>query len=116
MNVRPMSRPLNFVIFISVGLSILLVLHLYLWRRLVRDTQLAPPWRTISTIGLVLAGLSIPLTLFVLRRSASGFLRPVLWASLIWMGWLFLLFVALLAADAIRLGFWVFRRATGDDG
>ena len=111
-----MSRPLNFVIFISAGLSILLALHHYLWRRLVHDTQLAPRWRTITTTGLVLAGLSIPLTLFVLRRSAVGFLRPVLWASLIWMGTLFLLFVALLAADVIRLGFWVFRRATGDPG
>jgi predicted MPP superfamily phosphohydrolase len=109
-----MSRPLNFFIFISAGLSILLALHYYFWRRLVRDTQLARPWRAIATIGLVLAGLSIPTTLFFLRGSSSGALRPLLWASLIWMGSVLLMFVALLSTDAIRLGIWGFRRAKGE--
>ena len=95
---------MNFVIFIFVGLSILLLLHYYLWLRLVRRTQLAAPWRAITTIGLVLAGTSIPVALFLLRRSADSPFRPLLWAPLIWMGWMFLLFVLLLGTDAICVG------------
>jgi len=110
-----MSRPLNFVIFIFVGLSILLLLHYYLWLRLVHRTQLAAPWRAITTIGLVLAGTSIPVALFLLRRYADSPFRPLLWAPLIWMGWMFLLFVLLLGTDAICAGVWVFRRATGGE-
>lgn len=108
-----MGRLSNFVIFISVGLSILLGLHYYLWLRLVRDTQLPGPWRAITTIGLAIAAASIPTTLVFLRRSSAGPLRPLLWAAFIWMGLMFLLFVLLLGADTIWLGFWAFRRATG---
>lgn len=105
-----MSRSLNFVAFISVSLGVLFALHYYLWRRLVRDTRLSPPWRTITSLGLVVAGLSVPIALFVLRRSPGSGLRPLLWASLIWMGSLFLLFLTLLATDGIRVALWAVRR------
>jgi predicted MPP superfamily phosphohydrolase len=61
----------------------------------------------------MVAGLSVPIGLFVLRRSPGAALRPLLWASLIWMGSLFLLFLTLLATDGLRFAFWALRRAKG---
>ena len=94
-------RVLQFVIFLSIVLSILGGLHYYLWARLVRDT--APPGVLARCGGYALIGLALSMPLaMVLGRHSLG--RPLVWIAFLWMGVMFFLFVALLGTDIVYLG------------
>jgi predicted MPP superfamily phosphohydrolase len=105
-----MSR---FLIFVTIVLTIAVGVHYYLWARLVRDPHLPAPWRGVATIALALLATAIPAALFVGRRlSPTG--RLLAWPAYVWMGAMFILFVALLSADAVRFVAWLVRR--GNEG
>src|SRR3954467_2054185 len=55
-------------VFLLVALSLLAGIHFYLWVRLVRDTQLAPPTRGWITAAIVGLAMLVPLTLLLFRR------------------------------------------------
>ncbi len=94
-----MSR---FLIFIAVVIAIIVGLHYYLWARLVRDPQLALPWRLLATWALVLLALSMPTAMFLSRaRPAAG--RLLAWPAFSWMGVMFLLVVAFATVDLLRV-------------
>jgi len=105
-----MPRWTSFLVFFTVFLILLTAIHAYLWLRLVRAPQLPPPWRTVLTVSIILAGISIPVVLIFFRRpGASGVAKPLVWGAYIWLGTMFLLFVGVLAGDLVRAGIWAVR-------
>jgi len=88
--------------FFLMALSIFGGTHFYLWLRLVRDTRLSGGWyAALSILTLLLFGL-IPLTFIFGRRATSRFGALVVWPGYIWLGTLFLLFVAVVGVDLVR--------------
>ena len=85
--------------FVLIFFSILALLHVYLWRRLVHDTRLPTAARHSATLLLGLLCISIPLTMMLFRRSGE----PAAIASYIWLGVMFYLFTALVIFDLLRL-------------
>ncbi|MBK9516305.1 MAG: metallophosphoesterase [Anaeromyxobacter sp.] len=101
-----MARPLSFLLFFAVALAVLGGMHGYLWLRLVRDTGLPEPWRRLATWALVLAALLVPAGMFAARLAGQHISRVLPLAAFVWMGLSFLIFAALLVADAGRLLAW----------
>jgi predicted MPP superfamily phosphohydrolase len=93
-------RILQFVIFLSIVISVLGGIHYYLWARLLRDAAPPPVVMRAGTLVLTFCGLSIPATLFFGR---AGLGRPLAWFAYVWMGVMFFLFVALVATDVTYL-------------
>ena len=50
-----MPRPLQFVIFFAIAISLVFGLHYYLWLRLVRDAALTGFWARAVTVILAVA-------------------------------------------------------------
>lgn len=108
-----MPRWTSFLAFFTVFLIVLGAIHAYLWLRLVRAPQLPAPWRTVLTIAIVLAGVSVPIVLIFFRGpGAPALTKPLVWAAYIWLGTMFLLFVGSLTADLLQAGVWALRRLT----
>ena len=88
--------------FIAVALSLLAGIHYYLWARLIRDPRWAAPWITVGGTLLSLLAASIPLSL-ILGRGRGHFRGKFVWLGYFWLGVMFLLFVAVVSTDALRL-------------
>jgi len=104
-----MSRLLTFV---ALALCLLAGIHYYLWTRLIRDPRVADPWNTVASLLLVLLAVSMPAVL-ILGRGHPGIRRALAWPAYIWMGVMFLFFVALLSTDLARLLMALGRRVVG---
>jgi predicted MPP superfamily phosphohydrolase len=95
--------------FLSTVLSIWAAIHLYVFWRLA-----SIPWvaEHFSSIGLVIAALALWASYVFVRILDSMGLQSVCWPleylAANWIGVLFLLFWALLAADLVTLGGWLF--------
>jgi hypothetical protein len=98
-----MSRALSFAIFAGTALLITASVHYYIWARLVRDVGLPPlPYRLLT--GLVIAlFVSVPLTMWLGRSSATDSWRPLVLGLWAWTGFMFLLLMLLGATDLGRL-------------
>lgn len=106
-----MARWSSFAVFFAIILLVLAAIHVHLWARLIRAPQLPPPWRTLLTVAILLAGISIPVVLIFFRSpGAPALAKPLVWAAYIWLGTMFLLFVGVLATDLIRAAAWAGRR------
>jgi hypothetical protein len=97
-------RAVSFAIFLLVALAVLAGMHGYVWLRLVRDPALAEPWRRILGVALVLLTISFPLAIVALRHAPRPLDRIIPIAAFTWVGIAFLLFIAVLALDLLRLG------------
>ena len=107
-----MGRVGSMIVFLVVVLGILGGLHVFIWLRLVRDTQLPPPWNALALATMLLLGLAIPASLFYGRNHPE--LRRVLgWPAYIWLGMVFLMFLTLLGTDIIRGCYRLFAHLTG---
>lgn len=107
-----MTRGPAIFLFVGAVLAVLVGLHYYLWRRLVRATQLRQPWARLSTAALVLAAATLIASLFM-ARSELGAKPLAVWPGFTWIGVMFLLFVSLLAVDVARLLGALVRRLSG---
>lgn len=110
-----MNLWLRFAIFLTVGTSLIGGWHHYLWARLVRDTGLPEPWRSVATVVLVSLAVAMPLTMGLARSLPPGAARPIFLALFSWMGLAFLLFFLLLLGDIARLGLGLIDRSRGLD-
>ena len=103
-----------FAMFGLVATSITVLLHRYLWARLVRDPQMPLPYSTIATGLLVGLAVLIPVTMVAARTLAPSVGKVLAWPAFVWMGIMFVLFMVLLAVDAVKalsmLGLKVFSR------
>jgi predicted MPP superfamily phosphohydrolase len=79
-----------------------LLLHGYLWWRLVRSTTLPGRTRRLLTLGLVVVAV-LPVGAVVLRRQDSLLSTVVQWVGFSWLGVAFYLFLTLLALEPVRL-------------
>jgi hypothetical protein len=96
--------------FIAIALVILGSIHYYLWRRLIRDPAWRAPWRTVGAVGLTALALSVVASM-ILGRGRGPVRSALAWPGYVWLGVMFLFLVALAAADLIRFGAWLARRA-----
>lgn len=96
-----MSRVTGFVVFLAVAITLIGGLHYYFWARLVRDTALPAPWRTMATAALWLLGLSMPATM-ILWRVRHPLSKAIAWPAYVWMGMLLILAVVVFAADVVH--------------
>ncbi len=87
--------------FVTVVLLAMLILHGYLWWRLVRSTTRpgrARRWLTLLTVVLTL----LPAAAVVLRREDSPVATVVGWVGFSWLGIAFYAFLALLVLEPVR--------------
>jgi predicted MPP superfamily phosphohydrolase len=91
-------------LFLPVVFGLTYGLHFYIWARLVRDTALPPPFRAWATGIIIALGLSLPLSFVLVRAARRGIAAALSWPAYVWMGFMALLFVALLGGDVVRLG------------
>jgi uncharacterized protein len=96
-------RTLYMSIFLVIMSLLAGVVHLYLWRRLVRDTELPPIWRRVVTSLLVLLGLSLPVSMVLTRIISPSAKGGILFVPFLWMGAMMLLFLGIAAVDALKL-------------
>jgi predicted MPP superfamily phosphohydrolase len=79
-----------------------LLLHGYLWWRLVRSTTRPGRTRRLLTLAMVLLA-ALPVGAVLLRREDSTLSTVVQWIGFSWLGVAFYLFLTLLALEPVRL-------------
>jgi len=88
--------------FIVVLCSVLVLMHLYVWKRLVKDTT--RPGRTrliLSAVVLAMAGV-LAVTLFLPRMTSTRPTAWLAWPGYLWFGMVVYLFLGLLVLEPIR--------------
>ena len=97
--------------FIVVLTAVLALMHLYLWKRLVKDTTRRGPARWVLTVVLVGLGALLIATLFLPRVFGVRESPWYAWPGYLWFGLLFYLFLTLLVLEPVRLALrsWVKR-------
>src|SRR5262249_44277571 len=98
-----MSRPIAFVLFFCVALAFVGGVHYYFWARLVRDTALRAPWRSLATWALVVLAASLPVALILGRALGPAVGRAIAWPACVWRGMMVLLLVPVAGAAVVRL-------------
>jgi predicted MPP superfamily phosphohydrolase len=88
---------------LAIAMSILGAVHLYIWARLVSAPELPAPWQVLGSVFMILCWLSIPASLLVTRRLSPRFAALMVWPGYVWLGSMFLLLVAVLAVDVVRV-------------
>ena len=99
---EPVLSLIGLLGFATVVLLAVLLLHGYLWWRLVRSTTLPGRTRRLLTLCLVVVAL-LPVGAVVLRRQDSLLSTVVQWVGFSWLGVAFYLFLTLLALEPVRL-------------
>lgn len=96
--------------FFLIVCSVLVGIHLYLWKRLVKDTTRPGRARLILTAGLVVLGLLVVAALVVPRTVGVTESTFVAWPGYLWLGLAFYLFLTSLATEPVRLAVRLLRR------
>ncbi|WP_213451112.1 metallophosphoesterase [Rhizomonospora bruguierae] len=81
--------------FLATAVLVVVLIHLYLWKRLVRDTIRPGRWRRVAGLAVLVGGLLVPATL-VGTRAGAGWLA---WPGFIWLALMFYLLVSLLVLE-----------------
>jgi hypothetical protein len=79
-------HPLLLIPLLLVWIATWSALHLYLWRRLVRDTGLSGRWRRAATALVVVLAALLPVTELLSRVFHVGAARTLAWPAFLWMG------------------------------
>lgn len=99
----PSGVTVTMSIFGTVATVLVLLLHRYLWQRLVRDTGLRGGARFAGTLGLVLLATALLASLFLRRSIDRDTLSPLPMVAWAWAGVMFYLALLLGAVDFARL-------------
>ena len=98
-----------FALFGAVGIAVFVLIHLYLWKRLVHDPLRLGLGHRIGSIVVVLLGVLAPATLIGVR---SGAVEWLAWPGYLWIALMFYLLVVLAVLELPRLAirlWWRFR-------
>ena len=90
------------ILSIAIIVGVYVGLHLYMWARLIRRTELPSPWRRRATASLVALGLYAPLASLLARWAGVGWPTALIWPGVLWMGLALYLILALVATDVLR--------------
>lgn len=93
------NRVLEGILWFAILLGVPIGSHYYLWARLVRDTALPQPYRTVATVLLVTLAVGIPSSFFLTRGLSAAVGRVLIYPFMIWMGLVLYLFLLTLLAD-----------------
>ncbi len=96
--------------FVGIILLVVVGIHWYLWKRLVRDTTRPGPWRRLGGIVMILLAVLIPATLIGTR---SGYVEWLAWPGYLWLAVMFYLLVTLVVLEIPRLVVSLVWRARG---
>lgn len=88
------------MLFIVVVLFVIGLIHLYLWKRLVRDPLRPGIGRRIGTTVVLLLAALVPLTLIGVR---NGYFKWLSWPGYLWIAVMFYLLVTLAVMEIPRL-------------
>jgi uncharacterized protein len=102
LNKEPHVSIWRYIIFISIMLSVLSLGHYYIWRRLIRDSQLPKPWSRSATGVFIAVLLIVPITMSLLRNVPRETLGPIAFATFVWVGLLSTFFWVLVGGDLVR--------------
>ncbi|HEX6968876.1 MAG TPA: metallophosphoesterase [Micromonosporaceae bacterium] len=80
--------------FIGFVLIVIGLIHLYLWKRLVRDTTRRGRWRRIGSVAAIAGAVLIPVTMILSRSGLPG-LNWLIWPGFLWLAVMFYLLVTL---------------------
>jgi len=97
--------------FIVVLSTVLALIHLYLWKRLVRDTTQPGRKRWLLTFVLIALAMLLVATLILPRAIGMTEAAWYAWPGYLWLGLAFYLFLTLLVLEPVRLALrrWVKR-------
>jgi uncharacterized protein len=95
---------------VSKVLLFFAAIHLYLWYRLVRRTELPAPWAQIAATFLFLAYISMPIGLELIFPLPLAVSRAQLWPIYFWMGTMLILGAILVCCEPIHLVVWAVSR------
>jgi uncharacterized protein len=90
------------LIAVAVFTTLTVLLHRYVWARLIRDPAWGAPWGTVLAIAVFTLAALLPLALPAMRWAPRAVNVPLAWIVFTWMGFLFYLFVLTLVSDAGR--------------
>ena len=93
--------------FIVVLGTVLVLIHMYIWKRLVKDTT--KPGRTRWALtGILVAVIVVLIAALVAPRAFDTAESPwIAWPGYLWFGLVVYLFLTLLALEPVRLVLWV---------
>jgi predicted MPP superfamily phosphohydrolase len=86
--------------FVGFVLIVVVGVHLYLWKRLVRDPLRPGPWRKLGGFAVLVLALLIPTTLILTR---NGYVEWLAWPGYLWIALMFYLLVILVVLEIPRL-------------
>ena len=103
--------------FIVVLGSILALMHIYVWKRTVKDTTRPGRARWLLSIGLIALLTLVVIALIGPRILGVAESPWYVWPGYLWFGLIVYLFLALLVLEPVRLAFrgWVKRERTTDE-
>ncbi|MBM0232101.1 metallophosphoesterase, partial [Micromonospora sp. STR1_7] len=85
--------------FVAVLALVTGLIHLYLWKRLVRDTTTPGRWRRVGGIAALVLALLVPVTL----AGTQAGLYWLAWPGYLWLALMFYLLVLLLVMEVPML-------------
>ncbi|MGX7824046.1 metallophosphoesterase [Actinokineospora sp. 24-640] len=88
--------------FLVVVAALVVLLHWYLWKRLVRDTTRTARWRRVGTVALAALAVLVAATLALPRFVGVDAARWFVWPGYLWFGVFFYLMVVLLVLELPR--------------
>ncbi|MFC7618148.1 metallophosphoesterase [Actinokineospora soli] len=100
--------------FLVVAAAVVVLMHLYLWKRLVSDTTRTARWRRVGTVAVIALAVLVAATLTLPRRLGPEVAQWFAWPGYLWFGVLFYLVVVLLVLELPR--FALRRTVATDEG
>jgi predicted MPP superfamily phosphohydrolase len=96
-----------FIVVLGVVLGLM---HLYVWKRLIRDTTAPGARRRVATLALVALAVLLVATLILPRVTGTPESPWLAWPGYLWFGLIAYLFLTLLVTEPIRLALWRWAR------
>jgi hypothetical protein len=90
------------VVALAILSGLSLLLHRYVWARLVRDPAWPAPWATVLTVVVFALAAAIPLAFLAMRGVPRAVSSPLSWVVYTWMGFALYLFLLTALSDAGR--------------
>jgi len=105
-----MPSPLMTILFFCIALTILSLIHYYIWRKLFRNTGLPKYLKKLSLYILITLLLFFIFAQILSRVLPFNYSIPFLWLAYLWIGIMLLIFICLVFIDVIRFIVFIFSK------